>query len=210
MTFKDKIGYIVSERKIQGLSELLGQVKDESLAPSGVPILIIGWNLAKSDECYRSILDKSLGNMRFWTFSRTEKRSELERDLKLFEYYCLDNILKDLHYEYLNPITMKYSDIKELLNFVHNSLSKRFFYLSDRMVYFYYKNAICGISMRFLEYCRIGNEKMSGSRKIWKLLAKNKKNILLYDKDNTVNVLSKKLCEKKYALPFIFSITNAE
>ena len=86
------LGYIVTDRKINGISDFIEQVKDISLADGMKPILVVGWKKAREMDGYVSILDKKLSDNVFWTFSKTEDRSKLEEDLKWFNEYIINNI----------------------------------------------------------------------------------------------------------------------
>jgi hypothetical protein len=78
------LGYIVTDRKLTNIDGFVEQVNDISLADPTKPILIVGWKKAKQDPRYESILDKQLDENVFWTFSKTESRSDFEDDLKNF------------------------------------------------------------------------------------------------------------------------------
>ena len=66
------IGYIITDKKMNGINILVGQVNDISLADPSKPILIVGWKNAKENEKYSSILDKQLDDNIFWTFRKSE------------------------------------------------------------------------------------------------------------------------------------------
>ena len=72
------IGYVVSDKKINGLDVSVAQVDEDMKADPLRPILIVGWEKAKHNELYKSILDKQLSENLFWTFSKAERRSEYE------------------------------------------------------------------------------------------------------------------------------------
>ena len=63
------IGYIITDKKMNGINILVGQVNDISLDDPSKPILIVGCDKAKENEKYSSILDKQLDENLFWTFS---------------------------------------------------------------------------------------------------------------------------------------------
>ena len=112
------LGYIVTERKLTNIDGFVEQVNDISLADSTKPILIVGWKKAKEDPRYTSILEKQLDENIYWTFSRTESRSDFEDDLKIFYNIIYNNILNNIKYYYINIFKLKYSNIKKLYNII--------------------------------------------------------------------------------------------
>ena len=78
------LGYIVTDRKLKDIDGFVEQVNDISLADSTKPILVVGWKNAKNCDGYTSILEKQLGENIYWTFSKSESRSDFEEDLQTF------------------------------------------------------------------------------------------------------------------------------
>ena len=188
------LGYIVCDKKIKNLDGFVVQVDDISLADTTKPILIVGWKNAKQDPRYKSILDKQLDENVFWTFSRTESRSDFEEDLKLYYSYIYNNILNNIIYNNINIFKLKYNKIKKLFNILKN----KNIYLSNNMLYIPHECRILGLSISILEYCGIKKEK------ILEKIKKLNSNIF---EDNTKFIfkLSKQLGDKKYAIPYFIS-----
>ena len=103
------LGYIVSDRKLNGIDGFVEQVNDISLADPTKPILIVGWKNAKMNPKYTSILDKQLDENLFWTFSKTESRADFEEDLKIFYNYIYGHILDNIIYNNINIFKLKYN-----------------------------------------------------------------------------------------------------
>ena len=78
------LGYIVTDKKLKDIDGFVEQVNDISLADSTKPILVVGWKNAKNCDGYTSILEKQLGENIYWTFSKSESRSDFEADLQTF------------------------------------------------------------------------------------------------------------------------------
>ena len=77
------LGSIVSKRKIKdtvGFVEVVNDIKEVSGQTN--PILIVGLDEAKKIASNFSILNKKIDNNVFWTFGKTEKRDEHEKDVK--------------------------------------------------------------------------------------------------------------------------------
>ena len=188
------LGYIVCDKKIKNLDGFVVQVDDISLADTAKPILIVGWKNAKQDPRYKSILDKQLDENVFWTFSRTESRSDFEEDLKLYYSYIYNNILNNIIYNNINIFKLKYNKIKKLFNILKN----KNIYLSNNMLYIPHEGRILGLSISILEYCGIKKEKIL--EKIKKLNSN-----IFEDDTKFIFKLSKQLGDKKYAIPYFIS-----
>ena len=150
------LGYIVSDKKIKNIDGFVVQVDDISLADPTKPILIVGWQNAKKDPRYTSILDRQIDEHVFWTFSKMESRIDFEEDLKLYYNYIYNNILSNIIYNNINIFKLKYNKIKKLFNIIKN----KNIYLSNNLLYIPHEGRILGLSISILEYCNIPREKI--------------------------------------------------
>lgn len=189
------LGYIVTDRKMKGIDSFVEQVNDISLADSTKPILVVGWKNAKEYSGYKSILDRRLGENVFWTFSKSECRSDFEIDLEKFYKHIYSNILNNIKYYYINIFNIKYSKIKILYNIL-SSNEDIDIYISNKMVYVPYDGNVLGISLDMLEYCGIKSDKVISR------IRSNPRNRIVDDGDPFVFKLSKRLGTKKYAMPY--------
>ena len=188
------LGYIVCDRKLNGIDGFVEQVNDISLADPTKPILIVCWKNAKLNPKYTSILDKQLDENLFWTFSKTESRADFEEDLKVFYNYIYGHILNNILYNNINIFKLKYNKIKKLFNIIKN----KNIYLSNNLLYIPHDGNILGLSLSILEYCKIPKEKVIN--KIKKLGGN-----IIEDNNKTIFKLSKQLGNKKYAIPYFIS-----
>lgn len=192
------LGYIVTDKKLTKIDGCVEQVNDISLADSTRPILVVGWKNAKKYSGYKSILDKTLGENIYWTFNRSESRSDFEQDLNVFYNIIYNNILKNIKYIYINIYKLKYSKIKKLYNII-NSKDIKNIYISNNLIYIPYEGNVLGISLDVFEYCRINKEKVINKIK------SNPNNIIFEDDNKAVFKIVKRLGNKKYALPYFIS-----
>ena len=188
------LGYIITPKKLQGINGFVEQVDDISKADSTKPILIIGYQNAKQYDNY-NILNRKLGDNLYWTFSRTENRSEYENDLNKFYDTIKKNAMDSVEYKYINIFTLSYSKLKKILNIL-SSMEEKTIYISDNMLYLLYKDIVYGISLTIIEYCKIGRDK------VMKKLMSNKFIKVINDDDWKVSKLNKFLENKKYAIPY--------
>ena len=110
-----KLGYIVSKKKIKNVVDFVGVVNSvEDIDDPTKPFIIIGLNEAKEISPNFSILNKVLDVDVFWTFGKTEKRTEHERDLENFYKYVLDKSGTKIKAEEPNATNKKTKIIFEL------------------------------------------------------------------------------------------------
>ena len=192
------LGYIVTDRKLKDIDGFVEQVNDISLADTTKPILVVGWKNAKNYDGYTSILEKQLGENIYWTFSKSESRSDFEEDLQNFYNIIYNNILKNINYYYINIFKLKYSKIKKLYNILFSKENKSI-YISSGMVYIPYEDKIIGLSLSVLEYCGIKAEK------VLRRIKSNPNNNVFEDDNKFVFKLTKRLGNKKYAVPYFIS-----
>lgn len=195
-----KLGYIVSKRKINNVVDFVGVVKSvEDIDDPTKPFIIVGLDEAKNIAKDFSILNKVLDKDVFWTFGKTERRTEHERDLEKFYNYVIDKSLNDIKYYYVNILNIRYNKIKNLINII-NSNEKKYIYTSNDMIYIYYNNIILGISLRIIKYINID------IKKIFKLLYKNKNNIIYNTDSFLTSEMKKVIINKKYVVPYFISM----
>jgi len=192
------LGYIVTDRKLKDIDGFVEQVNDISLADSTKPILVVGWKNAKNCDGYTSILEKQLGENIYWTFSKSEIRSDFEEDLQMFYSIIYNNILNNINYNYINIFKLKYNKIKKLYNILFSNENKNI-YISNGMVYIPYEGGVLGLSLAVLEYCGIKAEK------VLRRIKSNPNNSVFEDDNKFVFKLTKRLGNKKYAVPYFIS-----
>ena len=197
-----KIGYIVSKRKINDVLDFVEVVNSiDDIDDPTKPFLIIGMNEAKKNCKDFSILEKKIDKHIFWTFNKTERRTDYEKDLDSFYNFVLEYNINNIKYYYINILKLKYNKIKKLLNIINNK-DKKYIYISNNMIYIYYNNNILGISLAITEYIGIS------SKKIISKLKNNKKNII-FTNDSFLNYRMKKiLTNKRYIVPYFMSISS--
>ena len=193
-----KLGYIISDNVIREKNSFVGYVKDISEADPTKPILYIGYKKAKSIEGYKNILEKKINNNIFWTFKKTESRSDYEIDLEKFYKYNINNILYNINYYYINIINIKYNKLKKLYNIILNYTKQKYIYISKNMIYFKYEDNTYGISLSLLEYIGINKDK------ILQRIKANKSNIIIYDKTEKVHKILKEVgYDNRYSVPYL-------
>lgn len=194
----NKLGYVISDNIIKEKNDFVGYVKDISEADPTKPILYIGYKKAKKVEGYKNILDKKINDNTFWTFKKTESRSDYEIDLEKFYIYIINNILYNINYYYINIIYIKYNKLKKLYNILFNYTKQKYIYISKNMIYFQYEDNTYGISLNLLEYMGINQ------KKILQRIRSNRNNIIIYDNNEKVHKILKEIgYDNRYAVPYL-------
>jgi hypothetical protein len=150
------LGYIVSEEKIK-LDNFI--VVNSIPQDSELPKLIVGLDFIKRSNIKVSILNKNVSKNCFWTYSSKEKKSDYLEDLENFKNYCLNNFLKDIVYYYIDPFSLKFSQIKKIINKVKKNGIK-LFYSDEKMCYIFVDKVTLGLNWEVLNYFNIEKNKI--------------------------------------------------
>lgn len=133
-----------------------------------VPTLIIGLDNAREKIDNFNILVKRYNdNMLWWTFGKTERRVDYDKDMTDFHRFCIDRIIThDYQYHFVNLVNMTYSSAKKYIEFVRNCKEKRYFIDKDKFIFIYFKENgnnfrhICGFSLNTSSFLGISKEKI--------------------------------------------------
>lgn len=195
-----KLGYIVSKRKIKdvvGFVEVVNSV--DAIEDKTKPTLVIGLNEAKKLSDNFSILEKKINDNLYWTFGKTERRVDYDRDIDLFYEEVLKQSIDKIQYNYINLLNFGYNRLKKLILFLQSEIDKHIYIYND-MAYVYYNNRVLGISLRILKYNKIAISKIIG------LLKNNRSNKLYYDDKCLSYKFKRIISNKKYVTPYFLSI----
>lgn len=192
------IGNIVTKSKIEvenfKICDVFESINEE------LPTLIVGWKLAK--EIYGediSILHKKIKNNLFWTFDKTERKSEYELDFESFKEHCFENFGENIPYVYLDILygskRVNYKIIKKILSLKNLTT----FFTKNEMVYIYGEKIIFGIDLNILNYFDGKQEKIIDTiKKI------NNNTLVDYTIFNKCKDLIYKLKNKNRFVPYIY------
>ena len=204
----EKLGYVVSDRKIRGIKGFVEVVDDISKIPSGQtkPVLVVGYNKAKTyfgDGI--SLLNRKISNNVFWTFLKTEKRVDFEDDIEKFYKFVIEYHINHLKYFYVNIITFNYNKLKRLLSLFYKG-KVQYIYINDKMLYFLYYDdktdaaMSMGISIQVLKYCGYNVEKIMN--KLRSIRGIN----ICNNASDCVKVIRDEIIGKEYSIPYFMSL----
>lgn len=193
------IGNIVTDKRVN-FDSLINKCKSYNDIDTSVPTLIIGWNNVKSIFPNVSILNKEINPNMFWTFGRTERRVDYERDINSFYLYCIKNISSHIKYKFFNIITTTYSKCKRLINFINSDISKTIYVHNDCSIFILFDNNVIGISLNDIDYLNIKKNK------VLNMIGNNPNNNIIYD-DNFLSIRMRRIIgDNKIIIPYLFSI----
>lgn len=194
----EKLGYIYSNQRVNNPREFIGVVNAYKDADPSKPLLIVGLDNAKKHKGFKTILDKQLGENTWWTFKKTEKRTDYERDIESFYKETLARAVASVKYYYVNIFRLGFKKIKAVYD-IFFSEKKKYIYLSNDLLYILFKdNIVIGVSLNILQYCHISTKKV-----LHRLLA-NKNNVVYTDSSPFVISLRNDI-KHKYTIPFLMS-----
>lgn len=194
------LGYIVSKNKIKDTVGFVKIVNSyEEVNDLTKPILIIGLDEAKKFKGGFSILNKNIDKNIFWTYSKTERRIDYEKDILDFYNYILEENINNISYKYINMLTLTKNKCKNMLKLLNNDILK-YIYISNNMIYCYYNDIVFGFSLEISEYCGINKDK------ILKMLKSNSHVKISYNDYFIDNNIKKLINNKKYVIPYFMKI----
>lgn len=194
------IANIVTKRKVT-FDSLICKCKNINDIDSTKPTLIIGWEEVKSIYGKDiSILEKQINEKVFWTFDKTERRNDYEKDINAFYYFIIKDLIKNVKYSFINVITAQYSLIKRFLNFVKGNKTKYIYIDNNRFVFIYCDGVVCGISLDDLRYMDINVNKCLN-------ILKSNSNNHIVENDSFLSIKLKRIIgDDKMIIPYLYSI----
>ena len=102
---------------------------------TSLPTLIIGLENAKTNIDNFNILIKRYENdLLWWTFNKTERRVDYEKDIIDFRNFCIRNVTKNFCYHNINLIETKYSNAKKYIEFI-KSIEEKYYFIDNFLKY---------------------------------------------------------------------------
>ena len=163
---KKYIGNIVANQKYK-VDSCFKKCLTLSEVDETLPTLIIGFQNAKNSiKDFKILVKKYNEDMLWWTFSKTERNIDYEKDIIDFHNYCIANITKTIDYHNINYVNLTYNKAKKCLNFIKND-SKKYYYVDNGKFIFVYdtKNTnkgkhIYGFSLNTAAFFGISKKKI--------------------------------------------------
>ena len=198
----EKLGYIISSNRIRNVSDFIEVTTDHTIYDKTVkPVMVIGLENARKIIPKFSILQKEPTKGKFWTFGKTEKRGDYEKDLNNFYKYVLNDTINKIKYYYLNFTKLPKNKICDFLLLLENQ-DRKYVYIYKDMIYLYHRNYVLGISLKMLKYMGINVDKYL------KRIRKNRY-IKIFDTEMNINQEMKQFVKnRRYLIPYFLSLTE--
>lgn len=197
------IGRIITKEKKVNKIEFVEQTDDETKLSNDIPTLIIGKSLAEQmfGKSKIKVLNKNIEENVSWTFSKTERRVEYDKDIYDFNNKLIAKILNSVKYHYIDIVNTPFSGIKGFIKLIKNE-KRKVCYFTRQHLYIYYDKWVFGISLDLLEY--MGISKRSVYDKIKKCQSCE---ILHYD-TFVSGELRKHIQNKRFIVPYIWHLKH--
>ena len=175
---------------------------DDIRITNEIPTLIVSKKLA--EKLYGKenvkVLNKTICENIFWTYSKMENRLQFENEIKKFRDNVTKSLFEKIHYVNFSIFIESLHRIKDFIRFLNNS-TKKYIFLENDQLYIYANNSkvssIVGLSLLDCEY--IGIDK----KKILMKINSNKNNVLFTRKHIIDYNLKQITNEKKYIIPYL-------
>lgn len=198
-----KIANIVSISKVEAPEEF-NVVNSVNEIIDGLPTLIIGYEIVNNLFPDFDIINISLGENKYWTFKRTEKRDKYEADLKWFISKVYSDLTNNINYIFVDPIQYKGKTLIKIIKKIY-SLKDPIAFLNEQMLYVYGESFIFGIDLKLLGFMGIDTNKIKTRiNAISRVFLQESKILIEYKKN--IEALDNKV---RY-LPYLYSIRNGQ
>ena len=198
-----KIANIVSTSKVE-VPEEFNVVNSVNEIIDGLPTLIIGYDIVNNLFPDFDIINISLGENKYWTFKRTEKRDKYEADLKWFISKVYSDLTNDISYVFVDPIQYKGKTLIKIIKKIY-SLKDPIAFLNEQMLYVYGESFIFGIDLKLLGFMGVDTDKIKTRiNAISRVFLQESKILIEYKKN--IEALDNKV---RY-LPYLYSIRNGQ
>lgn len=194
-----KIANIVSTSKVD-CPEEFNVVNSIDNIIDGLPTLIIGYEVVDKLFPDFDVFNISLGEDKYWTFKRTEKRDKYEADLKWFISKVYTDLTNQLIYVFVDPIQYRGKTLIKIVRKIY-SLKDPIAFLNKQMLYVYGDGFIFGIDLKLLAFMGVNTEKIKTKIKNITGVFLDEPNLIIDYKKNL-----EALGGKVRYLPYLYSI----
>lgn len=197
---------IIQDRTKLPYNKLINNCSTKEDIISSIPTIIVGYKYAKENIENFSILKKWYPEQNvFWTFGKTERRTEYNDDIIYFYNFCINLIKNNKKYKYFDILSEKFNSVKNLINLIRESKSVTIYNNGDKFLFIhaYNSDVVIGISLDLCEYVGINKEKVLVKIKSMRN-TKMINSILHFDKN-----IKKEIYKKEYLVPIFYEYFNS-
>lgn len=196
-------GRIITRSKRIEANELIDVTSDITSIDPSIPTLVVGKQLAVemfgADKV--KVLNKNIDKNISWTFLKTERRSDFEKDISNFKNDVIRRITKSVKYYYVDVITSSAYKMMRFVRMLADGRSKTVFIRNNNM-YIYVDKWVFGVSLDDIEYIGIDRNKVFS-------FIKRLRNVrFVYDNKNWSIELKRETFDNAIIVPYISFVLN--
>lgn len=196
-------GRIITRSKRIDANELIDVTSDITSIDPSIPTLVVGKQLAVemfgADKV--KVLNKNIDKNISWTFLKTERRSDFEKDISNFKNDVMRRITKSVKYYYVDVITSSAYKMMRFVRMLADGRSKTVFIRNNNM-YIYVDKWVFGVSLDDIEYIGIDRNKVFS-------FIKRLRNVrFVYDNKNWSIELKRETFDNAIIVPYISFVLN--
>lgn len=196
-------GRIITRSKRIEANELIDVTSDITSIDPSIPTLVVGKQLAVemfgADKV--KVLNKNIDKNISWTFLKTERRSDFEKDILNFKNDVMRRITKSVKYYYVDVITSSAYKMMRFVRMLADGRSKTVFIRNNNM-YIYVDKWVFGVSLDDIEYIGIDRNKVFS-------FIKRLRNVrFVYDNKNWSIELKRETFDNAIIVPYISFVLN--
>lgn len=196
-------GRIITRSKRIDANELIDVTSDITSIDPSIPTLVVGKQLAVemfgADKV--KVLNKNIDKNISWTFLKTERRSDFEKDILNFKNDVMRRITKSVKYYYVDVITSSAYKMMRFVRMLADGRSKTVFIRNNNM-YIYVDKWVFGVSLDDIEYIGIDRNKVFS-------FIKRLRNVrFVYDNKNWSIELKRETFDNAIIVPYISFVLN--
>ena len=196
-------GRIITRSKRIEANELIDVTSDIASIDPSIPTLIVGKQLAVemfgADKV--KVLNKNIDKNISWTFLKTERRSDFEKDISNFKNDVMRRITKSVKYYYVDVITSSAYKMMRFVRMLADGRPKTAFIRNNNM-YIYVDKWVFGVSLDDIEYIGINRNKVFS-------FIKRLRNVrFVYDNKNWSIELKRETFDNAIIVPYISFVLN--
>lgn len=196
-------GRIITRSKRIEANELIDVTSDITSIDPSIPTLVVGKQLAVemfgADKV--KVLNKNIDKNISWTFLKTERRIDFEKDISNFKNDVMRRITKSVKYYYVDVITSSAYKMMRFVRMLADGSPKTVFVRNNNM-YIYVDKWVFGLSLDDIEYVGINRDKVFS-------FIKRLRNVrFVYDNKNWSIELKRETFDNAIIVPYISFILN--
>ena len=196
-------GRIITRSKRIEANELIDVTSDITSIDQSIPTLVVGKQLAVemfgADKV--KVLNKNIDKNISWTFLKTERRSDFEKDISNFKNDVMRRITKSVKYYYVDVITSSAYKMMRFVRMLADGRPKTVFIQNNNM-YIYVDKWVFGVSLDDIEYIGIDRNKVFS-------FIKRLRNVrFVYDNKNWSIELKRETFDNAIIVPYISFVLN--